>query len=210
MTGSVSDVERTRLDIHGDLVVGLVSDTHIPESRPSLWPQVLDAFSSVDLILHAGDLHDVAVLDQLATVAPAYAARGNGEEGSGGRAVQPAHPRLRPGWLLELDDLTIGLIHDVPIPEQPQFDTVARTLDRDLEGARPDVLVYGHTHVERIDVIDGILCVNPGSPTLPHNLEPQLGTIGLLSIIDGIPRAAIWQLTVDGVEPFDWTRWRRA
>jgi uncharacterized protein len=210
MTGSGGNVSRMQLALHGDLVIGLLSDTHIPESRPSLWPQVLAAFGSVDLILHAGDLHDVAIIDQLAGVAPTFAARGNGEDGSGGRAVQPAHARLRPAWLLELDDLTIGLIHDVPIPEQPPFDTVAKALDRDLDGSRPDVLVYGHTHVERIDVMDGILCVNPGSATLPHNLATQLGTIGFLSIIEGVPRASIFQLTDNGVEPFDWTRWRRA
>ena len=33
-----------------------------------------------------------------------------------------------------------------------------------------------------IDVMEGVLCVNPGSPTFPHNLNTQLGTIGFLEL----------------------------
>jgi uncharacterized protein len=47
--------------------------------------------------------------------------------------------------------------------------------------------------------------VNPGSPTYPHNLDTQLGTIGFLEINGGKAEATIWQLTVDeGLRPFDW------
>jgi predicted phosphodiesterase len=53
------------------------------------------------------------------------------------------------------------------------------------------------------------LCINPGSPTFPHNLETQLGTIGFLEISGGQAEATIWQLTTDGIEPFDWGRWKR-
>ncbi|MBK9342706.1 MAG: metallophosphoesterase family protein [Dehalococcoidia bacterium] len=85
--------------------IGLISDTHIPEARYELWPQVFDAFRGVDCILHAGDIHDLVVIDQLHDIAPTWAARGNGEEGSGGRPVQPDHHRLRESWLLDLDGL---------------------------------------------------------------------------------------------------------
>ena len=47
------------------LRIGLISDTHIPESRYELWPQVFEAFAGVDAILHAGDIHDLVVIDQL-------------------------------------------------------------------------------------------------------------------------------------------------
>ena len=45
------------------LKIGLISDTHIPEARPTLWPQIYDAFADVDLIFHAGDIHELYVLD---------------------------------------------------------------------------------------------------------------------------------------------------
>ena len=121
--------------------IGLISDTHIPEARHELWPQVFDAFRGVDAILHAGDIHDLVVIDQLHDIAPTWAARGNGEDGSGGRPIQPDHPRLREAWLLELEGLKVGLVHDVPIPEYPPHLTLERALKRYFGTAELDVLV---------------------------------------------------------------------
>lgn len=190
--------------------IGLISDTHIPEARYELWPQVFEAFRGVDFILHAGDIHDVRVVDQLHTIAPTYAARGNGDDGSGGRDVQPEHDQLRETWVVEAGGLRIGVTHTVSIPQMPPALTLERSLTRLFgEDHRLDVLVYGDTHVEAIDTINDVLCVNPGSPTYPRNLNTQLGTIGFLEIEDGRAEASIWQLTEDGIEPFDWTKWRR-
>ena len=63
------------------------------------------------------------------------------------------------------------------------------------------MLVYGDTHVEAIDTVDGVLCVNPGSPTLPRQYTTRLGTLAFL----GVPAPSIWQLTEDGIAPFDWS-----
>ena len=186
--------------------IGLVSDTHIPEACPHLWPQVLDAFHGVDCIFHAGDIHELFVLDELEVVAPVYAARGNGEDGSGGRSVQPEDPRVRYAWLIELDGLKVGLTHYVPVPERPPQFTLARWIERFFPEARPDIIVSGDTHVECVETIDGVLCVNPGSATYPHNYDTQLGTIGFLDIVGGEAEASVWQLTEDGIAPFEWGR----
>ena len=189
--------------------IGLISDTHIPESRAELWPQAFDAFAGVDAILHAGDIHELWLLDELARVAPLWAARGNGEDGSGGRPRQPDHPLLREAWTLEFGGVSVGLVHDMPVPEMPPHLTVERAMERYFGRTDLDVVVYGHSHVEAVDEVGGVLCVNPGSPTYPHNLNTQLGTIGFLDIADGRAEASVWQLTETGIEPFDWTRWRR-
>ena len=189
--------------------IGLISDTHIPESRPELWPQVFDAFAGVDLILHAGDIHHLDVIDQLGEVAPIYVARGDGDDGSGGRPVQPDDHRLREAWCLELGGVHVGLTHALPIPEFPPDVTVARAFERHFPERKPDVVIYGDSHVEAIDIVEDVLCVNPGSPTFPHNLNTQLGTIGFLELRRQGPRASIWQLTDGGLEPFDWPRQRR-
>ena len=189
--------------------VGLISDTHIPEAMPELWPHVFEVFDGVECILHAGDIHDIAVIDQLHKVAPTYAARGNGDDGSSGRPVQPDDPRLKEVWLLELNGFRVGLTHYIPMPEIPPNLTVSKWIDRLYPDARPDVLVYGDTHVEQIDLFDGVLCVNPGSPTFPHNLDTQLGTIGFLDLSGERPVATIHQLTEAGIEPFDWKSSRR-
>lgn len=189
--------------------IGLISDTHIPEATPSLWPQIFDAFTGVDAILHAGDLHELFVLDELESIAPVYAARGNGEDGSAGRAIQPQDKRLKDAWLIEFAGFNIGLTHVMPMPEIPPKHTIAEWKRRLFPGVTLDVLIYGDTHVEQIDLIDETLCINPGSPTYPHNLTTQLGTLGFLYLDGEKPRANIMQLTESGTVPFDWGNSRR-
>ena len=192
--------------------IGLISDTHLPEARKSLWPQIFDAFKGVDMIFHGGDIHELWVLDELETVAPVYAARGNGEDGSGGRPVQPQDPRVKYAWLMEIEGLWVGLTHYVPVPERPPNFTLEKWIERFFPERRPDVIVSGDTHVERIATIGGTLCVNPGSPTYPHNYDTQFGTIGFLELDNGKADASVWQLTEAGIEPFAWNEipsWKR-
>jgi len=164
------------------------------------------------MIMHAGDIHALYVLDQLEAVAPIISARGNGEDGSGGRPVQPEDPRVKYAWLLEIEGLWVGLTHYVPVPERPPNFTLERWIERFFPERRPDVIVSGDTHRECIAEIDGILCVNPGSPTYPHNYDTQFGTIGFLEIEGGLASASVWQITEQGIEPFDWNAippWKR-
>jgi len=184
--------------------IGLISDTHIPEACSALWPQVYDAFQGVDFIFHGGDIHDLSLLDELEKVAPIYAARGNGEDGSGGRDVQPEDARVKYAWLIEIEGLWIGLTHYVPVPERPPNFTLARWVERFFPERKPDVIVSGDTHREAIEWIDGVYCVNPGSATYPHNYDTQYGTIGFLDLDQGKAEASIWQITESGISPFDW------
>jgi putative phosphoesterase len=184
--------------------IGLISDTHIPEARSSLWGQVFDAFDGVDMIFHAGDVHEFHVLDELERVAPVYAARGNGEDGSAGRDVQPEDPRVKYAWLIPVEGLWLGLTHYVPVPERPPNMIMSRWMERFFPERRPDVIVSGDTHREAIEWVDGIYCVNPGSPTYPHHYNTQYGTIGFLDVADGRAEASVWQIVETGIEPFDW------
>lgn len=187
------------------LRIGLIADTHIPEARESLWPQVYEAFDGVDFIFHAGDIHELFVLDALEEVAPVYAARGNGEDGSGGRPVQPEDPRVRYAWTLEMEGVTVGLTHYVPAKEErPPNITVDRWVKRFFPDKTPDVIVYGDTHTELINEVDGILCVNPGSPTYPRNYNTQYGTIGFMELDAGKVTPSVWLITDSGIEPYDW------
>ena len=185
--------------------IGLVSDTHIPEARAELWPQVFDAFESVDRIFHGGDVHDLALLDQFEEIAPVLCARGNGEDGSGGRPIQPEDPRVKYVWSEEIENLHIGLTHYIPVDQSTPPDySLQKWVDNYFSGRKPDVIVFGDTHVEVVATIDGILCVNPGSPTYPHNYDTQYGTLGFLELDDGKAEASVWLITDDGIEPFQW------
>ena len=61
-------------------------------------------------------------------------------------------------------------------------------------GKRFDIIVFGDTHVAVVEKYNGILLVNPGSPTLPNN-RFELGTVGLLEITGNRPKAHIVQLS---------------
>jgi hypothetical protein len=57
--------------------VGVLSDTHVPTIVRALPPAIFDIFKGVDLIMHAGDIVELSVLDELRTIAPVEAVAGN-------------------------------------------------------------------------------------------------------------------------------------
>ena len=163
--------------------IGLIADTHIPEAGDSIPEQVRTVFEDVELILHAGDLHVLDVLDWLEQIAPVKAARGNGDDGTSGRPLVPEDPRLLPFHLIDIEGVRIGLTHTVPLPEISPWTTLEKTMNRIFD-CPVDVIVCGDTHVVYMKKHDGVLLLNPGSPTLPNNLV-GLGTVGLMEVKNG-------------------------
>lgn len=168
------------------MMIGLISDTHIPSAGKEPPLEVREAFRGVDLILHAGDLHVLSVLDWLQEIAPVLACRGNGD------SRLPEDHRLKETQTVTVDGLRIGLSHDLPLPEEPPWRTLENIMTRYF-GSPVDVIVFGDTHVEIIDTYKGVLLVNPGSPNLPHNVE-KLGTVALLEVKNGRAEARIIHL----------------
>lgn len=173
--------------------VGLIADTHMPGSIEQLWPQVTKAFADVDVILHAGDLHTLDVVDELCRLAPTYVAIGNGDVGI-------IDDRLQDTWLLDFDGVKVGMIHHFPSPARKSPDVIAKRVDRHFE-AQPDVLIFGHTHFEGVYQVNDLLCINPGSPTLPRNQSLRMGTIGHLEITSTAIEVVIHQITEQGLDP---------
>lgn len=163
--------------------IGLISDTHQPAERRTLWDEIHSVFKGVDLILHAGDIVIPAVLDWLEEIAPVVAARGNNDHGWD-------DPRMCDVQSLDVDGLRLAMIH-IMHPEDRPIDDLKR---RYLGGAHADVMITGDTHVERLDYREGVLQINPGSPTLPHHRSTRLGTVGLLEIGGGSLEARIVRL----------------
>ena len=167
------------------MLIGLIADTHIPRDVKILPPPVKDAFRGVDLILHAGDIYLPGVLDELETIAPVLAARGNGDS----RSIKDH--RLKNSHVLDINGLRLGLTHAIPYPELP-WSRIIKTMERIFDGPT-DIIVFGDTHVTLAERHQGVLLVNPGSPTLPNG-RFQLGTVGLLEIMDKRVKASIVQL----------------
>jgi putative phosphoesterase len=178
--------------------IGLIGDTHYPEAGP-LWDEAYEALTGVDLILHAGDLHVVDVLDWLEERcgAPVLAVRGNGDDGGGGRPLCADDPRLKPAHVIDAGGVRIGLVHDATLPEWPPHRTLETIMDVHF-GSRVDVFVYGDTHVPEVVEMRGVLLVNPGSPTFPRNLTRRLGTVAFLEVAGGTARAWVHQLEAGG------------
>ncbi len=136
-------------------IVGVISDTHVPVRAPTLPKSVFDAFERADFILHAGDLVDLSVIDELEQIAPVLAVRGNMDTGRIGELL----PEIN---VLKLFAWKIGLIHD------PGSLTDLSKLQKIASENQFDVLIYGHTHTANITWAGKTLFVNPGSPTCPQ------------------------------------------
>lgn len=152
------------------MLIGCVSDTHLI-GRP-LPEAVLSALEGVDLILHAGDILEMAVIDQLSTVAETLAVKGNMDHGEVARLL----PEKR---VIKAGSFTIGLTHGYGPPSGITW-KVARLFEND--GC--DCIVFGHTHSGLIKERSGLLFFNPGSPT--DRMFARKNTVGLLELTDRI------------------------
>lgn len=174
--------------------IGLISDTHLHRVGEVLPAVVWEAFSGLDLILHAGDIYRLSLLDELEALAPVLAARGYGDP--------PAEdPRLRRVQVVAAGPWSIGLIHNLGQPETPirieekiylPEEPLAQVLERKF-GQPVQVVVFGDTHEALIALHQGILLVNPGSPTYPGFNQKARGepTLGLLEVGEGEMKAQI-------------------
>ena len=151
--------------------IGLISDTHMPGARRTLWDEVHEAFRGVDLILHGGDITPPMVLDSLEEIAPVLAARGNNDIGW-------QDPRMKDLQLLDIEGLRLAMVHDM----EPETRPIAELRRLHLGGEHADIFVTGDTHFERLDYRDGVLQINSGSPTFPPLWSTRLGTVGLLEV----------------------------
>ena len=134
------------------LQIVVTGDTHLgPRRRGPLPAALLAACAQADRILHTGDVVDAALLDELAALAPIDGVTGNCD-GWDVAARMPAEQSV------EIGDLRVALVHD-PGPER---DRRARLRAR-FPGAR--AICFGHTHLPVCEDRDGLLLLNPGSPT---------------------------------------------
>ena len=162
--------------------IGLISDTHIPDVAGAIPQNVLRAFSGVDLILHAGDIQVASVLDELESLAPVLAARGDDD-------YQIQDNRINEAQNLKVEGLDLYLIHS---SQYWARDLITHPEKHNLEKA-PDIVVFGHTHRDIVKTVGKSLLVNPGSATFPY-YQLRLGTVALLTISSGKAEAHIIRL----------------
>ena len=160
--------------------IGLLSDTHLPalvRNLDEMGPQPAKFFSTVDLIMHGGDLTSPIILDWLEQFAPVVCSTGNNDP--------ITDSRMKDVQVLEAEGWRIGMIHSLEREFRPMSEL------KQLFPSPVDIMVAGHTHQERLEYRDEVVLLNSGSITFPHHKELRLGTVGLLDLGPGTLHAEI-------------------
>ena len=142
--------------------IGIISDTH-----GLLRPEAVAALKGCDRIIHAGDIGKAEVLDALRQLAPLDTIRGNVDSGEWAADIPE---RLD----LQLGGLRIHVLHDL------------KELALNPADAGIAMVIAGHSHQPKIEQIDNVLYINPGSAGRRRFKLPI--SLALLDIEDGQPR----------------------
>jgi len=146
------------------IVIGVISDTHIPTRTHSIPPEVFKIFENASYIIHAGDFVQLSVVEELERIAPVVGVQGNMDP----VAVREKYPKVN---TLEVLGWKIGVVHDgIPVLRSGRLKELAKREDF-------DVLVFGHSHRGSVKEEDGVLYVNPGSPMQPLFSKASIGVL---------------------------------
>lgn len=150
--------------------IGVISDTHA-NAIENIDHRIIEAMNAVDLIIHAGDITSMEVLDKLKSLNKVVAVKGNMDS-------PDIKNRLPETEKIEIDNKKIRIIHGWGAPIGLEYKLLERFDDA-------DVIIYGHTHVPMNKIIKNILCFNPGTARKSY---------GLLDIKDGKIKGEIIKL----------------
>lgn len=155
--------------------IGVLSDTHLRECTAELSELSCGPFAAVDMVLHSGDITELAVLEGL-KAKEIYAVYGNMDSPT----VRQALPYKR---ILQIGRFRIGLIHGWGAPKG-----IEDRIVQEFEGA--DCIVFGHTHTPSQIQKGGILFFNPGS--FGRGWARSKRSVGILDVTDQINGEIIW------------------
>jgi len=150
----------------------LISDTHLPARARELPPQVWAEVEAADVVVHAGDWVDVALLDEIEKRSRALlAVHGNNDHGA-------LRERLPEVARAEFGGVRIAVVHETGDKKGREARCAARFPDA-------DVLVFGHSHIPwDTTAATGLRLINPGSPT-DRRRQPH-GTFVTAVAADGV------------------------
>jgi putative phosphoesterase len=154
----------------------VIADTHLPRRANALPEDLIPHLERADLILHAGDLMEPTLLDELAAYATVRAVRGN---------LDPPAERLPETAQFEFGGVRVAMIHDSG-PKRGRRNRMR------LRFPEARVVVFGHSHIPWSEDEEGLLLLNPGSPT-DRRRQPE-HTFALLRVKGGEVRAEVLAL----------------
>lgn len=166
--------------------IGVISDTH---GRIDAWHKAIELFAGADVILHAGDVlyhpprlgytegYDIPAMAQALNESPIPLVIAQGNCDAQVYEELLTWPVQAPYAFVQVENLRI-LINHGHLYTKNEMIELARKY-------RADIFISGHTHIpvlERVD--DGVILMNPGSPSLPK-YEKDGKLIGSVGIIEG-------------------------
>ncbi|BDC36609.1 MAG: metallophosphoesterase [Candidatus Methanoliparum thermophilum] len=152
------------------MLIGVISDTHADTIR-DVDHRIIDALKDVDLVVHAGDITSIDVLNELKLVKDVVAVKGN-MDSLDIKKILPDTEKI------EIDGKKIRVIHGWGAPFGLEYKLLKRFDD-------VDVIIYGHTHIPMNKIINNTLLFNPGTARKSY---------GLLNIDNGEIRGDIIKL----------------
>jgi len=153
--------------------IGVIADTHIPEKADRIPQKILKDFKNVDIIVHAGDLGDISVLDELNSACKTVKA-------VWGNMDPPAvRCRLPDRQIFKAGNYKIGVMHGYGPPKG-----LLKFLSCAFSGEKLDIIIFGHSHEAFNENIEGVLFFNPGSATDQASAEHN--SYGIIEINGGI------------------------
>lgn len=160
--------------------IGVISDTHVPVNICELSQELINALKGCDLIVHAGDLIDLCVLEELKKISKVEAVYGNMD-------LPKVQAALEKKKILEVAGKKVGLMHGYG-----SSDKLIYTLKNEFFAQKPDIIIFGHSHVPKNEYIEGVLFFNPGSAT--DTVYAPYRSYGIIEIKDGEIKASIHKL----------------
>jgi uncharacterized protein len=154
------------------ILIGVISDTH-----GLLRPEAIAALRGSGHIVHAGDVGSPKIIDKLSAIAPVTAVRGNVDKGAWSRSLPETE-------VLELGGISIFVLHDLA------------QLDLKPKAAGFAVVISGHSHIPKQEMLDGVLYFNPGSAG-PRRFKLPV-SVGRLILEDGRVQGELVSLLASG------------
>ena len=151
--------------------IGVVSDTHLPNTGKDFPEELIKELKKVDLIIHAGDHCELSFLNKLKSIAEVKTVAGN-------RDSYQLQKKLKDKLTFEAGGKKISVIHG----HQFRGRNILQGLNYSFVDS--DIIVFGHTHRPFNERVSDKLFFNPGSPT-DKRLEKNY-TFGIIEIEEEI------------------------
>lgn len=149
-----------------EILIGVISDTHIPSRAKSLPKEISEIFKNVDLIIHSGDIENLETIGKLEKIAKVIAVQGNMDQ-------KEIKEKLPIGIALGIYDWEIGIVHSPFSFWLGSYFNFAqeKMAEKLAKKENFDILIFGHTHQPFLKTLTlngkKVLLINPGSATFP-------------------------------------------